>query len=281
MVYFVRFVIFSISLFAFISCNKEKLKAPSAAFIYIASPQVTTNTAQGSNDHNITDTWVYVNEQFKGAYPLGSIIPVVGGGNAQITLFGGIKNNGISSTRQAYEFYNAYTINQNFEVGKTYTITPSYSYLTPCTFHVVEGFEGSGLNFMSIGDSAYSLITDPAKVYGGMGKSVYMGMSDAKPTSKMKTSSHITNFPATTATAYLELEYKCNQKINISLLCADLEERHIITINPTPTWNKIYIQLTDGIYNPVPYSYYDLIIKATKETTNPEIYIDNIKIISL
>jgi len=116
MVYFVRFLIFSITFFAFISCNKEKLKAPSAAFIYIPSAQVNTTASQGSNDHNITDTWVYVDEQFKGAYPLGSIIPVVGGGNTKITLFGGIKNNGISATRQSYAFYDDYEFTQNFEV---------------------------------------------------------------------------------------------------------------------------------------------------------------------
>lgn len=281
MVYFVRFVIFSIIVSAFISCSKEKLKAPSAAFLYVSYPQVNTTSAQGSNDHNITDTWVYVNDKFTGAYPLGSIIPVVGAGNAKITLFGGIKNNGISSTRQAYAFYDAFEFSQSFEAGKTYTVTPTYTYLSACNFHVVEGFEGAGLNFMSFGDSTYSLITDPARVYGGSGKSVFMSMSDAKPTAKMKTSSHITNFPATTATAYLELVYKCNQKIQVSMLCADLEERNVITINPSSEWNKIYVQLTEGIYNPTPYSYYDLIIKATKETATPEIYIDNIKIISL
>lgn len=279
--YFVRFVIFSAVVFAFVSCNKEKLKAPSAAFIYVASPQISTTSSQGSNDHNISDTWVYVDDQFKGAYPLGSIIPVVGVNNAKITLYAGIKNNGIASTRQPYSFYNSFEFSQNFDAGKTYTITPTYSYLSACNFHVVEGFEGSGLNFMSFGDSTYSLITDPGKVYGGTGKSVFMSMSDAKPTAKMKTSAHIVNFPATTATVYLELEYKCNQKIQVSMLGADLEEREVITINPNPFWNKIYVQLTDGIYNPTNYSYYDLIIKATKEVPNPQIYIDNIKIISL
>lgn len=283
MQYLVRFLIFFVFFTLFFSCKKEKLRAPKAAFIYINSSQVNTTSSQGSNDHNITDTWVYVDEQFKGAYPLGSIIPVVGGGNAKITLFGGIKNNGISSTRQPYEFYNSYEFTQNFEIGKTYTITPIYSYLSACNFHVVEGFEGVGSQFIPEGAFTYTILADPSKVYtgGGSTKSLFISMDDSNPVARIKTSSHITNFPPTTATVYLEMEYKCNQKFQVNMLGADLEERSVITVNPSSEWNKIYIQLTEGIYNPSTYSYYDLIIKASKEVTNPEIYIDNIKIISI
>lgn len=283
------YVIFSIIVFSVLiaSCNKEKLKSPKASFIYIANPELIIADAsiQGSNDHHITDTWVYVNDQYTGAYPLGSVIPVVSTGNTNVKLYAGIKNNGISSTRLSYEFYNAFEINQGFELGKTYTVSPKYTYQTGCKFHLIENFEQTGLRFQALGDSAFTRTGngDP-NAYGGTGKSAFMGMSAAKPTAIMKTSTSIIDFPSSaTANVYLEMEYKCNQKFSISMMCGNVEERNVITVNPSADWNKIYIQLANSIYSPTAYNSYDLIIKAIKESdvANPAIYIDNVKIISL
>lgn len=281
---YVIFSFFTLSVLIF-SCNKEKLKSPKASFIYISNPEVVISDAsiQGSNDHHITDTWVYVNEQYTGAYPLGSIIPIVSTGNTNVKLYAGIKNNGISSTRLSYELYNAYELNQGFELGQTYTVSPKYTYQNGCKFHLIENFEQTGLRFQALGDSAFTRVGPPS-AYGGTGKSAFMGMSAAKPTAIMKTSNSIIDFPATaTPNIYLELEYKCNQKFSISLMCGNVEERNVITINPSDDWNKIYIQLSNAVYSPTPYSSYDLIIKAIKESdvANPAIYIDNVKIISL
>jgi len=278
---FLLYLILSVSLFLIVSCNKEKLKSPTASFIYVGHPtvNVTSTSAQGTSDHKITETWVYVNGQYIGAFPLGGVVPIVATGNTDIALYGGIKNNGIAATRVPYAMYAGYEFSQNFEPGKTYTINPVYNYISGAQFHLLENFEGSGVLFSSVGDSAFSLTTDPSKVYEGL-KSLQMGMSDAKPIAAMKTSGHIYTFPQSSTTIYMELNYKCNQPIAVTMLAGDTEERSIITLNKTDGWNKIYIQLSESVYTQPTYSYYDLIIKATKEVANPEIYIDNIKLIS-
>lgn len=278
---FLLYLILSVSLFLVVSCNKEKLKSPTASFIYVGHPtvNVTSSFAQGTNSHKITETWIYVNGQYIGAFPLGGVIPIVATGNAQILMYGGIKNNGIAATRVPYAMYAGYEFTQNFEPGKTYTINPVYNYISGAQFHLLENFESSGVLFTAAGDSAFSLTTDPSKVFEGL-KSLQMGMSDAKPTTAIKTSGHITTFPQNSSTAYLEMNYKCNQSIVVTMIAGDTEERSVITLNKTDGWNKIYIKLSEAVYTQPVYSYYDLVIKATKEVANPEIYIDNIKIIS-
>ena len=81
-------------------------------------------------------------------------------------------------------------------------------------------------------------------------------------------------------TIYLELNYKCNQTFVVGVIGDDFDERGAITVNSSAEWNKIYIQLT-GIVSAQPLHLgYKVFIKATKEVNIPEIYIDNIKLIS-
>lgn len=270
--------------FIFTSCNKEKLKSPAAAFIVVNNPSVFTNPLiQGANSHKITDIWYYVDDNFKGVFPIGSIMPVLGTGNSKITLFAGIKNNGISATRLPYEFYQGHVINQYFESGKTYTFSPVFEYLTGAVFppQGCEDYEGIGTKYQSVGDSSTLVIHDANKVFGGIGYSLFMSMSDLKPTAKIKTTSPM-SLPVGGAPIYLELNYKCNQPFEVGVIGGTSEVRPALTVNASSEWNKIYIQLSQAVSTQPTYNYYDIYIKATKQgdVPNPEIYIDNIKLVT-
>ncbi len=280
----IRFLLCTIIFLVLSSCNKTKLKSPEAAFIVVNNPTVYTNPSiQGTNSHKITDIWYYVDDNFKGVFPIGSIMPVLGSGNSKITLFAGIKNNGISATRLPYEFYQGTIIKQDFEVGKTYTFSPVFEYLTGAIFpsQANDDFEGVGFKYKSVGDSSYVIISDVNKVFGGIGHSVFMSMSDLKPTSQIQTSVPL-NLPVGGTAIYLELNYKCNQPIEVGVIAGTSEVRPALTVNPSSEWNKIYIQLSQAVSTQPTYVYYDIYIKATKQAdvATPEIYIDNIKLVT-
>lgn len=277
------FLLFSGFIF-FFSCNKEKLKSPKASFLVVDRVSVKTILNQGSNSHKITDIWYYVDGQFKGVFPVGSVMPIVASANAEITLFAGIKNNGISATRLPYHFYNSKSFNLSIEAGKTYTVSPEFEYSSSAIFYYSQpqDFDSSFSQFQSVGDSAYVRITDPTKTFGGTGGSIFMSMSDAKPTSKMLQSVPY-YLPTGGTVVYLELNYKCNQSITVGIIGGGFDERTAITLKETNgEWNKIYIQLTSVISTlPIyPLDGYQVFIKGKKEVTTPEIYIDNIKLIS-
>ena len=280
----IKYILSLIVFLVLASCNKTKLKAPEAAFIVINNPTVLTNpTIQGTNSHKITDIWYYVDDNFKGVFPIGSIMPVLGTGNSKITLFAGIKNNGISATRLPYEFYQGHVINQYFESGKTYTFSPVFEYLTSAVFPTegCEDYEGSGVKYFSVGDSSTVVISDINKVFGGIGYSVFMSMSNSKPTSQIKTSTSM-SLPVGGTPIYLELNYKCNQPFEVGVIAGTTEVRPALTVNSSPEWNKIYIQLSQAVSTQPTYNYYDIYIKATKKSDvpTPEIYIDNIKLVT-
>jgi hypothetical protein len=279
----IKYILPLIVFLLFNSCNKAKLKSPEAAFIVINNPTVLTNsTIQGANSHKITDIWYYVDDNFKGVFPIGSIMPVLGTGNSKITLFAGIKNNGISATRLPYEFYQGHVINQYFESGKTYTFSPVFEYLTSAVFPTqgCEDYENPGVKYQSVGDSSTLVIHDVNKVFGGTG-SLFMSMSDLKPTAQIKSSTPMT-LPVGGAPIYLELNYKCNQPFEVGVIAGATEVRPALTVNPSSEWNKIYIQLSQAVSTQPTYVYYEIYIKATKQVDvpTPEIYIDNIKLVT-
>lgn len=274
-----RFLIFSIVLLTISSCNKEKLKSPESAFLVVNSANVFSTPLQGSNSSKITDIWYYVDDNFKGAFPIGSIMPIVGSGSSKITLYAGIKNNGISATRLPYDFYQKYTISQDITPGQTYVVNPTFEYLTVAAFPIIENFDAGGFKFMSVGTTPFTVITDPNLVYGGSGKSFYMTMTDVNPKSEIKTSTPI-NLPVGGAAVYLELNYKCNQQIEVGVIGGGIEVRQALIVNSSSEWNKIYIQLTSVVSTQPTYNYYDIYIKATKQVDSPEIYLDNIKLVT-
>ncbi len=281
MLRYLLYLLVFINLIFLFSCNKDKLKAPQSSFLVVNPVNLKTNyLTQGSNSHKITDIWYYVDGQFKGIFPVASVMPIVSNGNADITLYAGIKNNGISATRTPYALYNAITFNQKTEPGKTYTISPEFTYNSGAFFYYADAFEPGGSSFISNGDSAYvntsASISTQGKAFEGVG-TIYMSMSDAKPTAEML-QSQAYFLPAGGATIYLELNYKCNQPFTVGIIGGS-ERRTALTINKSEEWNKIYVQLT-GVVNLQPsYTNYKVFIHADKVVASPEIYIDNVKLI--
>ena len=272
------------SLVFLFSCSKDSLKAPTASFMVFSNPTLNiTSSSQGVNSLKVSDVWYYIDEQFQGCYPIDGIVPVVANGSANIKLFGGIRNNGIGSTRQPYYFFKPVSFTQAVEPGKTYTYSPVFEYISSAKFPLKENFELTGILFQNAGnpgDSSYVIVTNPNLVYGGSGKSLFLGMSDAKPTAKIITTTAI-NLPLSGARIYMELNYKCNQEITVGVNCGS-EQRDALVLNASDNWNKIYIDLTTVVNTTPTYSYYNFYISASKnvDVANPAIYIDNVKVVT-
>ena len=209
-------------------------------------------------------------------------MPILASGTANIAMYAGIINNGISDTRLPYTFYNPYVFAVNFEENKTYTITPVFHYKDGVTI-ADDNFNGtSGSLYTPVGDSVYTLTTDPAKTWSESGKSVYMSMSDSKPTAIIQSSAP-QYLPVGGADVYLELDYKTNQEITVGLDCGNgIEKRPALILRPTSDWKKVYINLTSAASTQPTYNNYKVYISAIKQSglEHPEIYLDNIRLIT-
>lgn len=278
-----RILLYSpVFLLPLIACNKKKLEAPTASYIKIDTAEVhITSSQQGSANSKITDIWLYVDQQFKGAYPVGNIIPVVSNGSTDILIYPGIKNNGISATRQPYSFLQGINVNLNLKAGQTTRLKPQFEYKTYANFHQVDQFEGGTcfLNSPQATCTSTLISNDAANACEGTGYlSLSKNMTDANNLATVTTATTYT-LPLYGAAVYVELNYKTNQTMEVGVFNAS-EFRPAITLNATNGWNKIYIQLTSVVSTPPLYPAYGVYVRALKQIPNPEIFIDNFKLIS-
>lgn len=289
--YLLYFLLFC-NLIFFVSCKKDKLKAPKASFLVVDNVTLKTNLTlgsgnQGVNSHKIVDIWYYVDGEFKGVFPVGSVMPIISNGNAEITLFAGIKNNGIASTRLPYPIYNSLTYHLDIEPGKTYTISPQFEYNSTAFFYYADAFDfsaGGGSYFALQGDlpPTNTKDFDPSRSYGGSGGAIFMTMTDDKPTSRLIQASGY-YLPDGGSIIYVELDYKSNQKFSVGVIGISTlggeDKRSVVSVNPSDEWNHIYIQLTSTVSTAPTYGLYKVYIEGLKNIDSPEIYIDNVKLI--
>ena len=262
----------------FNSCSKESYESQVPAYISIDQITLTTNlVAEGSASSNITDAWVYINDDLVGVYELPATFPVIKEGLVNLKVYAGIKDNGIAASRARYLLYAPYSEQINLVKGETVKIIPQVSYDVGAKFTWLEDFENASLSFL------YSTIN---KTTTDVKEGIYSGRVYLTTTMDFfeATSVGFTNLPNSGTPIYLELDFKTNEPLLIGVYL-DTDQYSMMTLNVTSTWKKIYINLTD-IINSKPNAAEVKVFFGVKETTtspfvstNPEILLDNIKLV--
>lgn len=254
------------------SCSRS----PVPSFLFI--PQFILNTdyaSQGSNSHGITDAWVYVDDSPIGVFQLPATVPIDFSGSSKITIFPGIKKDGISSTRIPYPFYGAYMTNLNLQKSKVDTLVPDSKYLDGATFALLEDFE-SGSDFTGI-----TPVSGSSVVFEGnkSGRSILDGSANS-----FSLASSPYSLPGGGTRIFLELNYRNQQQFDIFARAnysgGNPDLFYLITITPKEGWNKVYIDLTSAVSS-VSADSYQVVFKAElpDSVSSAEYYWDNIKIV--
>lgn len=276
---YMRIILLFLFCAVFFGCNKDELKAPDAFFITPSSVSVYTITQQGSSADKITDIWLYVNGSFKGAYPVGKTLPIVSYGHTEIRMFAGIKNNGISTTRQPYEFYDILALDTNVESGKNINKSIVFKYKPNAKFHLTEGFDGGtgGINFQKSinSDTNFTILNNHESMQGPY---MYFSMDNTRQVAQFQSTTTY-SLPLNGAPVYAEINFKCNQDFELGVY-SGYDFRSVLILSASETWNKVYAFLTPRVSEPPLNAYYGLYLKAFKKVDNPQIFIDNIKLIS-
>ncbi len=268
---------------SFFSCTKKKLEATIPAYISIDKISFTTDpSTQGSNSENITDAWVYINDNLVGVYELPVTFPVLKEGNFKLEIFAGIKDNGISASRVRYPFYKGYVEQINLVKNKTIYIHPQVTYYSNTKFAWLEDFESAGLSFTYTNGSDTVVNKTSTNVFEGIGSGkVYL--TDIMDFFEAK-SPLISGTTLNGNDAYLELNFKTNEPLLIGIY-ADNDQVGLVNLNTTTIWKKIYINLTNVIKSKPNTNNFQLFF-GLKETftnkfsvSNPEFLLDNIKLV--
>ena len=267
------------------SCEKDSSTPLIPAYIEVNQFNLTTSGSQGTNSHQITDAWIFVNDQLEGIFELPARVPTLLTGEQNVKIFAGIKNNGIGSERVRYPFYTNYDMNMTLEPDSTYVINPDITYVSTATIWE-EDFEDGGIAFTKTALSDTNFVQDNTDPFEGSKSGVvtfdvgdlYFESRTNEPT--------FDNFPKVGLPVYVELNYKSNIQFSVGILHNDGSlpsdvKTGVFTFNTQAGWNKTYIQLSDAVSQQPAATTFDLYFDAVNDGTSasPKIEMDNIKVV--
>jgi len=282
-----RFLSILLLFFLFHSCSVFDPPGQIPSYIHIDSIGLTANyTTDGTASHKITDAWVYVDQVLNGVYAMPATIPILASGVHEIDVHPGILVDGIQATRESYPFYTFYSNNYNLTTQQITTINPTVTYYPGIVPTWYEDFENPGLSVQTVAPNQDTIVKAMTNVFEGH-SSGYIALSN--PSNYYFECNTILEYPLPTdgsRSVYLEMNYMSTNTIRIGVLPIDPTNSYtyiddtVLEINPSLTWNKIYIDLT-SVCGSYPGSSFRIFIAALLDPglNNAQIYIDNLKLL--
>lgn len=265
------------------SCEGKDEGIPAYIQIDTVSVVINDESKEGSNNHAITDVWVYINDNYQGNYEIPAKFPVLSSGNQKITLRAGIKLNGIAATREEYPFYDYIDIDTVLTEAKTMTLTPKFSYISNASFWI-EDFNQADIK---IGRTPYTLTdttiqhvedtthTSPQLYYGG----IFVDAERPNFIGATNTETDPIYYSDADRRLMLEMQYKNNQPFYVSLL-TESKKIDVEVFMPSDEWKTIYVDLTPTVkLNPA--EKYALAFSTVYDGEKTgEVYLNNVKLVS-
>ena len=277
------------------SCEKFEGSQTIPSYIRIDSFNLVDNPLieEGPLTMNISDVWVYVDDQIIGAFELPAVVPVLVEGKHKLTLFPGIKYNGIAGTRGPYKFLDPDIIdNFEFVIDNITVSIPSTEYNTNSHFVWLEDFEDGTISLKPMPESDTSLqiinYNPPHHKYGSKSGVGYLNDDYRLLMVSTMDEDYYGGFvlPSTGAHVFLEMEYNTNNILTVGLIVrqigVEIKTHPIIVLYPTDEkWKKIYINLTPTVSSNSYADYFYVFVRAEKESSVDEaiIILDNFKLI--
>lgn len=263
-----------IFLFIFISCEKDD-KIPS--YLKVNNVNLNYNQNFGSITENITDVWVYIEDNLQGVYEIPVEFPVLEEGIKNIRLKAGIKANGIASTRIQYPFYSSFLDTINLVKDETIEIFPTFSY-NDAFNAIIEDFENSGTTV----DSTISSEIDFTIVNEDENK--YAFAEIISPLINFEIATQDLTLPQQGAPVYLELDYKSSTEFLVGMYInypQDVVKSELVWVTSKQDWNKIYINLTQTVSESIGAQSFKVFFNMRRNdpSSNEEISLDNIKVL--
>lgn len=273
-------LVFGINVFLISSCKKYSAAKP-AFFLKSTNVSVSTTSLQGSSSNKITELILYIDGQYQGSYPYGNVMPIPNNNkNVRIDVLAGIRNNGFKATHITWLFYDKIQIDTLVESGKTIERSFAFKYNPNVKFAWVEGFENtSGYSIIKSAVSSGSFVLAPAADCFE-GKSIELQLTTNQTIAQIESALSY-SLPTGSSNVYLELDYKCYQEFSVGVIANDGTQKQVMTLNPSLTWNKIYINLAEAINNPPSSSTHKIYFKMLKTKTEDDsrMFLDNIKVV--
>lgn len=274
-------------LFTVVSCEIINPAEKIPAYIAIDKISLESDGTFGTSSAMITEAWVNIDGNPIGTFELPVTFPVLDIGKHSILIRAGIKPNGIAAKRKIYPFFTRYQVDTVLTPDETMKLVPKVSYVPETKILLNETFENSGFLFDTVAGSDVALVkVSGDRAFEGDNSGAVI-VPAGKKIFKCKSSGSF-SIPSNSQPVYLEMDYKNNMEfvIGIYVNISDKSELYqsFYHVNPSGTWNKVYVELTDMVYANLTYSSFNIFIGFEKKDqagdATAEIYIDNLKLLN-
>lgn len=283
------YLLLVVAVFILMSCRKTDT---TPSWVIINDFVLTTDEpTEGVNSHDITDAWVYMDNQALGVFELPCKIPVLAEGTHDFIIYPGIKQNGISATRVKYPFYERFDVKLALVKNQEVVVTPTTSYKSDVQLQLLEDFEDLGVDFYKepISDTDMVVISassypDIVK-YGSKCGAVYLTQTDT--VYKGATNTNM-NLPGGGAEVYVEIDYMNTNSMLLSVIAENSggsNEAPLVQMNPQDAaemeWKKIYISLKENVSYEIYATSFEISLASVLDEGNSSgvVYLDNIKVL--
>jgi hypothetical protein len=269
------------------ACEKFTGDQSVPAYLSIDSIYLSTDYyTQGTSSQYITDAWVYVDDEFIGAFELPAKFPVLKSGKHHVKIWPGIKRNGIAATRVTYAFYNP--IEKDLKLGLDSTTkagTLKTTYQTTASFVWKEDFDDVAVSLDTTNRStAYIQRTASGSPFTFEGSHSGMVVFDSVH-DFFEAQTH-SEYQIPAQPVYLEMNFNITNPLVVGVFTygtTTLYQTPIITLNPTNgQWKKIYIDLSVTLNAYSGMTSYRVYFYAFKDATMKEsmVLFDNLKVVT-
>jgi hypothetical protein len=270
------------------SCNKFTDDAGIPSFVHIEKISLNTSVGQGSDSANIVDAWVYIDNEFMGAYELPATFPLLLDGKQNLTIRPGIILNGISATRSINPFFEEIPVTVDLIPDSTVNLNLQTTYVPEAKFAWnsigQEDFEQGGISIDSLTASSTSMVKTNVEVYEGD----YSGWVHLDKDHPDFIGASTTDFPIPVNKSALVMEINIKNPESTAVIGlyfnlpggTVIKEEHLY-VNPGENWKKLYVNFTDYMSQYSTAISYKVFFSYTLPTdaTEANMYVDNIKLI--
>lgn len=292
------------------SCRKFSSQSV-PAYIHIESIAVDCDyQVYGANTTNITDAWVYVDDQIIGCYELPATFPVLEKGPHKVTVYAGIQDGGRGSARGPYPFYKpAVYTDLNLVEDSIINLSPVLNY-----YPIGEGAQVSWIEDFEMANSILPMSqSDVEMVSVGYAEDNHIWFKDpysyrsgrlhlppdsldffVASSNEMSFHKDYVNY------CLLEMDYNCNDTFFVGLTYLEdytVYSHPIVKVLPTDkehdrpnVWKKMYINLGPNMNEHVNADYFKVYFTSYLQTGYEDYqyqpisedryyYLDNLKVL--
>jgi hypothetical protein len=274
----------------FNGCKKWDKPEQVPSYIHIDHMQLSVSPTEGTASNGFIDAWVYVNDQPIGVFNLPATVPILASGDQTITLYGGIKEDGLTLHRVKYPLIQPFIKSVHLEPGKIHDMEgadqPVVTYFPSTKIGIwYENFDDAAINFIADpnSDAGVTFVNDSVNSFEGTGMGLIELPSGATFARVITSQSFI--LPQQGHPVYVELNYKTNNSMGIGMQAITGTTPTNVTntvLNSTNgQWKKIYVKLTDLVSSAAGADSFKFIITISKESGVDVVdnYIDNFKVV--